>query len=310
MNRNLNVLLLLAVLAMPGCGTGDADRPTEHEYDPVPDGAQRVTLALDDFELGSGLETYKCQTFQNPFGRDVAILQSQTSMSAGSHHLLVFRVDQNENGPLEDCSGLEFHQALHTAQTPHARVTYPPGVGASYVAADGIRLNAHYLNLSKQTIEPRIEVVLDVVDASAVTEMAGPIYLNDSMINVPPGEGTAGSTMVIPPEVGSIQLLRVQSHMHRHAVHFELSVDGGAPLYETDSWNEPPSKEFSPEVMLHPGSALTWRCRIQNDTNETITFGESAATNEMCTMTGYYYPAPQGMALVGDPALGKIMLAR
>ncbi len=310
MYRNLNGWSVqLAFLVLVACGSDRTDTPPDQGYAPAPADAQRVTLVMDEFELEPGGETYKCQNFKNPFARDVAILQSHTSMSSGSHHLLVFRIDQNANEPLEECSGLEFHQSLHTAQTPSARVTYPPGVGASYVAADGIRLNAHYLNLSKQVIRPRIEVVLDAVNAGAVAQLAGPIYLNDATIHVPPGEGTAGGSLSIPPEVRATKPLRVQSHMHRHPVHFELSVNDSR-VYETSSWSEPPVKEYSPELQMDPGSALTWRCQIHNDTNETITFGESAATNEMCTTTGYYYPAPQGMALVGDVALGKIWLAR
>jgi hypothetical protein len=61
---------------------------------------------------------------------------------------------------------------------------------------------------------------------------------------------------------------------------------------------------------LRPGSTVRWRCQVENNTNETLAFGESAASNEMCTVTGYYYPAPEGMALVGDLALGKISFAR
>ena len=305
---------MLIPFAVVGCGADDSATPmppaSSRDYHATPEGARRIKLVLDEFELAPGAEVYKCQNFRNPFGHDVAILQSQTSMSPGSHHLLVFRIEENADTTLEDCSGLEFHQSLHTAQTPSARTTYPPGVGASYIGADGIRLNAHYLNVSRETIRPRIEVVLDAVDASAVREMAGPIYLNDSTINLPPGRGTAGGTLTIPPETETIKLLRVQSHMHRHSVHFELSVDGSAPLYETTSWSEPPVKEFSPEVILRPGSNVTWRCQVENNTNETLTFGESAATNEMCTLTGYYYPAPEGMALVGDLALGKISFAR
>ena len=318
MNRRANTLHVLASLALLACSASeegtppgpDTPSPAADGYVAAPQGATRVKLILDAFELAPGAEVYKCQNFQNPFGRDVAIVQSQTSMTAGSHHLLVFRNDTNANGGLEDCSGLEFHQSLHTAQTRTSRTTYPTGVGASHRGVDGIRLNAHYFNTSTEAIRPRIEVVLDAVDRSVVRELAGPIYLNDSTINVPPGKGTAGGTLTIPPEAGSIKLLRVQSHMHRHAVSFGLSVGGGTPLYTTDSWNEPPAQVLSPEPLLTPGTPVTWRCEIQNTTNTTLTFGESADTNEMCTVTGYYYPAPDGMALVGELGLGKVWLSR
>lgn len=279
-------------------------------YAASPAGAQRVTITMDQFTLAPGAEAYRCQNFQNPFGRDVAILQSQASISPGSHHLLVFSMDESANVPLGECSGLEFHPTLHVAQTPTSQTTYPPGVGASYPGSKGIRLNAHYLNTTPGALQPRVEVVLDAVDPGAVHEMAAAIILNDATISVPPGTGMAGGSLTLPPEVGNINLLRVQSHMHRHGQHFQFSVNGGAPLYETSSWDEPPVKVFLPEVILPVGATLTWSCQIVNDTSGTLTFGESAATNEMCTTTGYYHPAPNGMALVGDIVLGKVSLVQ
>lgn len=41
-----------------------------------------------------------------------------------------------------------------------------------------------------------------------------------------------------------------------------------------------------------------------------LTFGESAGTNEMCVLTGLYYPAPGGRPIIGDVALGKTFLAQ
>jgi hypothetical protein len=305
----------LSLLFTLGCGSENAEQTPAGAGSPTtwadaPDGAERATFVLDTFELEAGGEVYKCQNFVNPSGRDVAILQSQSAMSAGSHHLAVFRYDENTNGELEDCSGLEFHQTLHAAQTKTARTTYPAGVGVYLKAIDGIRLNAHYYNTSGATIRPKIEIVLDYVDADAVEHMAAQIYMNDSTLDIPPGRGKGGGTLAIPSEVGAIRIISAQSHMHRRAVGFESRLEDGTLLYETESWNEPPVKVFSPAVELLPGSPLTWSCDYQNETAGHLKFGESADTDEMCVLTGFYYPAPEGMTLVGDLSLGNMFLTR
>jgi hypothetical protein len=309
------VLGIAALVA--GCG-GDPGgaKPTSTtpagaaEFAAAPAGATRATLSLDTFDVPPGGEVYKCQNFQNPFSHDVAILQSQSTMSPGSHHLAVFRQANNDAGALEDCSGLEFATIVHAAQAPKERIQYPEGVGVFLPGAIGVRLNAHYLNLTNDTIHTKVEVALDAADSGEVTYTASQIYMNDGTLNVAPGDGTAGGTLAIPAEVGDVKLLSAQSHMHRHATHFVATAEDGSTLYEANSWNEPPIKVFDPVIPMAAGGSVTWKCDIHNDTSAALTFGESADTNEMCVFTAFYYPAPNGQTIVGDTSIGSMFLTK
>jgi hypothetical protein len=266
----------------------------------TPASAERVELTLEEFDLAPGGEIYKCQNFQNPFGKDVAILQTQSIMSHGSHHLAVFRIAESADAALENCSGLEFHATVHAAQTPVARSQFPEGVGAFLAGTEGLRLNAHYFNLSNETIHAQVRVALDAVSVDEVEYTAAQIYLNDSTLNVPPGKGTGGGTMALPAGVSGIKLLSTQSHMHRRGVKFQATLDDGTSLYEADTWSEPPVKTYDPPLPLRDGANITWRCDYENETANHLNFGESADTNEMCVLTGFYYPAPDGKMIVGD----------
>jgi hypothetical protein len=306
---------LAGAMACASCGSSDAGPaqtpsapPASGTFADPPPSAVRSTLTLDAFDVEPGGEVYKCQNFRNPVSADAAILQSQSSMSHGSHHLAVFRITDNADGAIEDCSGLEFHTTLHAAQTPTARTEYPPGIGVFLPATSGIRLNAHYLNLTDQTVHAKVVVAFDTVGADEITNKASQIYMNDGTFDIAPGTGTAGGTLAIPVEVGDIELLSAQSHMHRHAVHFLATAEDGTTLYETNSWSEPPVKTFDPEVPLAAGSSITWRCDIDNQTSAHLTFGESADTNEMCVFSAFYYPAPDGKTVVGDVAIGRTFL--
>ncbi|HVU04431.1 MAG TPA: hypothetical protein VHE30_21885 [Polyangiaceae bacterium] len=297
-----------------GGGAGHVPSPSSQteavDFSAAPSGSEREELTLDSFDLEPGGEVYKCQNFANPFGRDVALLQTQSVMSEGSHHLAVFRISDAGNGALEDCSGLEFHATVHAAQTPVARMQFPDGVGAFLAGTEGLRLNAHYINLGNETIHANVQVALDWVDASTVPVTAAQIYLNDSTLDIPPGKGSGGGTLSLPAGLTGVKLLSAQSHMHRRGVAFESSLADGTELYDADTWSEPPVKRYEPPVSLPDGAAINWHCDFVNETAQNLTFGESAGTNEMCVFTGFYYPAPGGQTIVGDVAFGKTSLTK
>src|SRR5260370_25319524 len=59
---------------------------------PDADVQDSITLTADPFTVAPGAEVYKCQTFANPFGKDVDIIYMDGTMSAGSHHFFVFNM--------------------------------------------------------------------------------------------------------------------------------------------------------------------------------------------------------------------------
>jgi len=319
----MNVLRLspwalgMAATFASGCGsdTGDPEPAAATPggtaaFAAVAAGATRATFTMDAFDVPPGGEVYRCQNFRNPFSHDVAILQSQSVMSPGSHHLAVFRRAQNDAGTIEDCSGIEFATIVHAAQSSTEGLRYPDGVGVFLPGAVGVRFNAHYLNLTNGAIHAKVEIALDAVDPDKVTYSASQIYMNDGTLNVPPGDGSGGGTLSIPVEVGDVKLLSAQSHMHRHATHFLATAEDGSMLYETNTWNEPPLKNFDPVIPVAAGGSVTWKCDIHNDTSAALTFGESADTNEMCIFTAFYYPAPNGQTIVGDTSIGSTFLTQ
>ncbi|MDF2696980.1 MAG: hypothetical protein K0S65_5363 [Labilithrix sp.] len=62
--------------------------------------------------------------------------------------------------------------------------------------------------------------------------------------------------------------------------------------YESTSWAAPLQKTWpgSPFYAFDQGK-LTFECKYNNPTNRTITTGNSTATDEICMVTGYYFPA-------------------
>ena len=270
---------------------------------------QQYTLTMDSFEVPPGAEFYKCQDMPNPFGKDIAILQTESNVSLGAHHMFAFRISAGEavfardgsKGPIVDCpsGGLEFHPYFHLTQRAHDVTTYPAGVGRSLKAADVIRFNVHYLNTTGATIQVGAQVTVSYVSASAVSQLAAEIFVFSASLQVPVGMSTQTLAYQVPMD---LKFLQVTGHMHRRGTHYEASAIAAAtgatrPLYSSDNWDEPVSLDLTPGFEMKSGDTLQYACTYNNDTGATLTYGESAATNEMCNFFGVFYPSVNGSGL-------------
>jgi hypothetical protein len=247
--------------------------------------------SMDAIEVPPGGELYKCQDFANPFGKDIAITDSKSVMSAGSHHFAAFRIKDLTTAAIMDCpnGGLEAHEFVHASQTLTQETTYPKDVGRFLHATDGLRLQVHYLNTTSDPLSVKATLSMNYVDADSIKYKAGGVFLNNLGLTVPPGKSTQTKSWALTSD---IKLLVAVSHMHRHALDFTSSADDGRMLYESQDWDGPTPATFDPPMEIATGTTITWSCTFQNDTGMNLTFGESASANEMCIFNGVYYPAP------------------
>lgn len=290
------------------CGGGSAARCTKScaPTAPVADGGAHPaapdsgsppndlpwTFVTEGFDIGPGEETFRCQNFVNPYGRDVAVLSSEAFMTVGSHHMFFFLEPQNEAGPLVECSGLSFGTYLHLSQKSQSRLDYPPGVGRVVPGSNGFQIMAHYLNSSTDKIHAVIAVTVHATDPANVPIHASQIFSNTLSVSIPPNsKATIKHSCGIPKDVN---LFTAASHMHSHGVYYTARSSDGQLLYETKDWAEPEPWTFSPPRLLKAGSTIDVACDFDNPTDQSLSFGESAATNEMCIFVGGYYPALDG----------------
>jgi hypothetical protein len=205
----------------------------------------------------------------------------------------------DSNG-VEDCSGVEFRDYVHLAQRPQIKWTYPPGVARLLRGSDGLRIAVHYYNPTSSELTGQISVSLSYVDPTEATFLAAPIFLNQTLLAVPPGPSTALRQFLVPY---SIQMIRSVGHMHSRGKLFSAVTNTGQTVYDTTNWAEPEERVFDPPLTIAGGSTITWSCTYENPTGTVLTFGESATINEMCIMYGLFYPtdpnANQGVSLGG-----------
>jgi hypothetical protein len=276
-----------------GGGSGGQGGTTVMPGTPTDPDDRVVVMTMDSFTVPAGGEVFKCQNFANPFGGgDAEVALYESHMTPGSHHMLLFFQDNAQNGSLETCSGVEFHQTAYATQTPNGSSGFPAGVAAIVPASSGFRFQSHYINTSRSPITAQVQVKMHLAKPGTVTSHAGVFFFSNELFLLQPnGQPTdVAENCKIPY---NMNVIAASSHMHKHAVNF-VATDGQQQLYTTTEWDEPQPVKFSPAMPLAKGSTVNFRCTFVNNTDSVITFGESADTNEMCIFTGTFYPVPPG----------------
>jgi hypothetical protein len=266
---------------------------------PAADPPGTVSITSDAFLLKAGQEIYKCQNFDNPFGgKDTAINRIVSDMTEGSHHLHLYHLTEGSSRSLEDCDSSDFHPLTYTSSAPHSMFSYPEGMATRLLGKQGLRIQLHYINTSDDDRMASATIKLSPTDASSVQKWVSELYFNQLNINVPPGANqTITTSCTIPNTYGPIGLIAGYTHMHKRGVHFVAKTGSGTMLADVNTWDEPPTIIYDTPIMLNPGDKIEWTCTYNNDTGRTLTFGDSAETNEMCIYLARFFSAPDDAQL-------------
>ena len=280
--------ILFLVCAACGNTTKAAQRhPTAAEPADAPR-ADDTVIEMTPFSVPVGKEMYKCQNFTNPFGSaPVDIDRFEAHMPQGAHHMIVFFVDGVTDAPLEDCSGAEFHPNVFGAQTPDSVIDLPAGVGVTVPPGTGLRYQLHFINTTETDATATVTTRFHVAKPGSIVNHAGQLIFSNEDITVLPEQAAQVTKTCSSPT--DISLLGVSAHVHSHAVDFTATTNGTL-LYETKSWTDETPVRFAPPFPLPANQGVTFTCSYQNHTGTTVSFGQSAITDEMCILGGIYYP--------------------
>jgi hypothetical protein len=270
------------------------------------DYSQTKTVTMQTFPVPANSEVFYCQTFANPWGKQVDIKTYDLTMDKGSHHMFAFYQGSATNGAVAPCAagGITFAPFTFVSQSPTATMTFPKTIGATLPTTTGFNMMVHYLNAGTTTLTAHVSLTMYVAKSGVVTQHAGVIFENNATMSVPPSSMNYPSTNANTLSQ-DVYILESTSHMHKFGTSFTATYTppGGAaqPLFSTDQWEEPAPKVFSSPLHIPSGSTITWTCLDTNpDPKNTLMFGEYAQTNVMCISVSIFYP----VADVNNPVLG------
>jgi hypothetical protein len=317
--------LALVACGSPGGPSGDDDGVTPDSGDPPPvDGFRIVT---PDIDIQPGQEITYCYYFRTPNTKMLGIKRWKSEMTPGSHHMIMFTTGQTDEQPpgtvsATNCGGAGLGAVwTYAAQTPSADLPMPADdgngmpLGMDLPPNTAAYLQMHYLNSTDEVI--KVHVTLDAeahADGVAYTKTAAYVTFY-AQISIPPnavghieprpraGQTTpdyAASTCNVPQ--GS-KFWLMSTHAHKQAVKTEI-FDGGASMYSSPDWEHPePRKHMEAPYYEFQSGKLTYSCTYNNtgdNKSRTVSTGDSAATDEMCMASGYFFPATKPVFCVNS----------
>lgn len=305
---------LALVFVLAACGGGGTTPPGGDDVQPgdgsdQPPGRGFVITSID-VQIAPGQEITRCFFFRTPNTEPLVIKKWSSEMAPGSHHMIVFTTGDTDAGPPgtlsdSDCGGFapvggtETPSWTYAAQTPTAELTLPADDGEGKPLGQEIPANTagyiqmHYLNATDAPLSAHVKLVAEAYDAGTVYTKTSPFVTYDGNISIGAHEvGHVETTSCNTP--AGVKFWLMSTHAHKQAVHTEVR-DGATVMVSSDDWEHPTVATFNnTPFFTFTTNSLTWSCTYDNtgdNANRTITAGNSAATDEMCMASGYFFPA-------------------
>ncbi len=294
----------------PSGGDDVQQMPDSGTIDPPARGFQIVTPDIDIMPLQ---EITYCYYFRTPNTEPMAIDKWESVMTPGSHHLIMFTTGTTDKMPpgTISTSGCGFGSVaqnppnwVYSAQTPTASMQLPSDDGAGKPLAIDIPANSagfvqlHYFNAGDQPIKAHATINAVALDAGAAYTKTAAFVTYNSQISIPAGSTNYPQSQTIAtsafgfPQGAKFWLM--STHAHKQAIKTEI-IDGTNSVFSSTDWEHPGAQTWMTSPFYTFTSGVTYKCTYNNPTNRTITSGDSAATDEMCMASGYYFPATKSI---------------
>lgn len=317
-----HVLVLPLLLALGACGS---DGGSGGDDAPEPDGggieppARGFQIVSPDITIEPGQEITYCYYFRTPNTEDLVIKKWTSSMTPGSHHMIMYTTtsDSKPPGTVSDQSCGNFSVGnipswTYAAQNPEAEVALPPDDGNGVPLGQEIPANTagyfqmHYLNATDEPIQAHVTLNAVAHEAGVAYTKTAPYITYNAQISIPPNAMGDVERMTCAVPAG-VKFWSMSTHSHKQSV--ATSVKDGQPnssalAFESTDWEHPGSETWmQAPFFTFATNQLTYECRYNNigsNSGSTVSSGPSAETDEMCMATGYYFPATKPLICLNN----------
>jgi hypothetical protein len=271
----------------------DSNRPdTGMGWDAGDTTVETLSLTAGPYATPSGTERTQCVSFDLGNDSPVMIRAIRTHLTAGSHHMIVYRLDEAPDPTPVSCGAFAHGTAasLFIAQQPEASLVYPDDAGLLIEAHQTIGIEMHYINyLAGGSIDISGTVDLDVIAPDPSYGTVELLFTGDLDVSIP-ARGTATETSIhfVAP---TSQVFGLTSHTHQLGVRTTIhrgrsTTDLGDLLHTSTNWSEPPLDTFDPLLRFDSGEGLVLTCEYDNPTDLGVGFG-TGFDDEMCFLWAY-----------------------
>jgi hypothetical protein len=275
---------------------------------PGPDSGLAFTIDWGSVTAPPGTEHTKCvvKRLGNPDKLHVGTIHNQ--LGVASHHMIVYRVADTVEQPAPfDCK--PFSDTLDpskgspimVSQKKDDLLTFPSGVGYTLDANQMIRLELHYINATRQSVQSTATATFIGLDDASFHLEADFLFIGNLDVNVPAmSMATLGPTyFALPAIYAAANFFAITGHEHKLGTDVVISVAtsktataADMSIYDVPNWlwSEPATVVHDPPFTVPTGGGFRFTCKWTNTTTTSVHFGESA-NDEMCFFWAYYYPS-------------------
>lgn len=275
------------------CALGMAAACSESGGTEPPPGTERYSLTATYEDVPEREERTLCQVLDLGNEEPAMVRSITTTLTAGSHHMIVDRTDDPVTTEPYPCGGIPGGEdTLFIAQQPEATIAYPDGAGLPIEAHQHVYIEVHYLNYLGEEVDIEGAVHFDVTPPDPGIEPVQILFTGPFSLDIPDGQETTVDSFHTVPTGGRVFALT--SHMHQLGqwATIQRATSVGDPdaelLHESTDWADPPIDFFDPPLVFDPGEGLWITCHYDNRTGTDVGFGPGF-DDEMCFLWAYWY---------------------
>lgn len=317
MRRSLIALssCLLFACGSGGGNSGDDTPPTDAKevHDAPPLTGDKYALDFGPITVpGGGLsssEDTKCIWVRLDNPEPIKVHQLHNVLSAGSHHLIVYKDDMDTTEQTTPVACQPFTGALNTSgmiapimitQKADDALTLPDGVAYTLDANQMIKIEMHYINATDGDLDVKATVEFYSADPATIQNEADILFIGSPDIDIKAGQSSTLKQFFTVPsylDLSASNIFAITGHTHQLGTDMQVRVAPSktgpmTSVYAPSpfSWSEPETTVHSPPFSVPAGGGFEFECAYQNTTGNDVGFGESA-NDEMCFFWAYYYPS-------------------
>jgi hypothetical protein len=252
--------------------------------------------------IAGGADFYRC-SYLVVSNVETFLVGASHVATEGTHHLLVFRTDLTSipdgSTPSVDCYAgpsspmRHMRGEVYGSQARSGSFAFPAGVGLPLRAGEVLLVQGHFSNPGRTDLDATVQLTLRTA-TEGITTSAGVFFFDDPFVDIPAGAFSKASMRCLVPN--DVTLVSVSSHDHALAQSVSAFLDppagpaAGIPFYAGLGAANPLPLQHS--VPVAAGSRIRFTCAYQDVAGTVeVLQGLDGHANEMCVLSGAYYPA-------------------
>lgn len=299
--------------------TDDDPGPTDPPIDPPPRGFE---LKSPTIEIKPLQRITYCWYFQTPNDEVLAVARLR-STSPGALYMVAYTTvgDKQPAGTVSDigCGVAKIGAApipnwMYAAHTPENELQFPADDGTGVPLAMEIAphqsgfIQVRYRNDTTEPLSAQVTLTADALPAGKAYTRTAPYSTYNPSIAIPSRASNHNQAQTCPVPA-SRKFWSMTTRTHRQGVH--TTVRSGMPaspamMYESTNWERPNVVRWDMGTggfASFPDGKLSYDCTWTNGTDRPIDTGDNDTLDEVCTASGYFFPATKPELCYGSSVI-------